>query len=133
MCNVSDFAIDAVLEQCIDNKQHVIYYSSKTLNDAQLNHYNWEGILGGSVYFREIPSHSLGLKTTIFTDNFALRYLMLKKDTKARLIRWILLFQEFDLKIRDKKGTENAVVDHLSRIPNFSCNELPINDDFFDE
>ena len=57
---------------------------------------------------------------------------MLKKDAKARLIRWILL-QEFDLKIQDKKGIENVVVDHLSRIPNAPHNELPINDDFPDE
>ena len=57
---------------------------------------------------------------------------MMKKYTKARLIRWILLFQEFDL-ILDKKGVENVVADHLSRIPNSLCNKLPINDDFLDE
>jgi len=75
----------------------------------------------------------LGSKTTIFTDHSALRYLMMKKDAKARLIHWILLLQEFDLEIRDKKGVENVVADHLSRIPNSPCNEFPINDDFPDE
>jgi len=75
----------------------------------------------------------LGSKTTIFTNHSALRYLMMKKNAKARLIRWILLLQEFDLKIRDKKGIENIVADHLSRIPNSLCNELPINEDFPDE
>ena len=58
---------------------------------------------------------------------------MMKKDAKARLIHWILLLQEFDLKIRDKKGVENVVADHLSRILNSPCNELPINEDFPDE
>ena len=58
---------------------------------------------------------------------------MLKKDTKARLIRWILLLQEFDLKIWDKKGVKNVITDHLSRDPNAPYNELPINDDFPDE
>ena len=58
---------------------------------------------------------------------------MMKKDAKARLICWILLLQEFDLEIRDKKGVENVVADHLSRISNSPCNELPINDDFRDE
>ena len=58
---------------------------------------------------------------------------MMKKDAKARLIRWILFLQEFDLEIRDKKGVENVVADHLSRITNFLCNELPINEDFPDE
>ena len=54
---------------------------------------------------------------------------MLKKDAKARLIRWILLLQEFDLEIRDKKGVENVV----ARVPNAPFDELPINDNFPDE
>ena len=58
---------------------------------------------------------------------------MLKKDTKARLIHWILLLQEFDLEIRDKKGVENVVADHLSRMPNAPSDKLPINDNFPDE
>jgi len=58
---------------------------------------------------------------------------MAKKDVKARLIRLVLLLQEFDLEIRDKKGVENDIADHLSRIPNSPCNELPINDNFPDE
>ena len=58
---------------------------------------------------------------------------MQKKDAKTRLIRWILLLQEFDLKIEDKKGVENMVADHLSRIPNAPIETLPINEDFPDE
>ena len=58
---------------------------------------------------------------------------MLKKDAKARLIRWILLLHEFDLEIRDKRGVENVVADHLSRVPNAPSDELPINDNFPDE
>jgi hypothetical protein len=37
-----------------------------------------------------------------------------KKDAKPRLIRWILLLQEFDVEIHDKKWVENVVADHLS-------------------
>ena len=82
---------------------------------------------------KKFRPYLLGTKTIIFTDHSALQYLMHKKDVKARLIRWILLLQEFDLEIRDKMAVENVVADHLSRIPNSPCNELPINDDFPDE
>ena len=50
-----------------------------------------------------------------------------------RCIHWILLLQEFDFNIRDKKGIENIMADHLSRIPNATHNELPIKDDFPNE
>ena len=58
---------------------------------------------------------------------------MAKKDAKARLIHWILLLQEFDLKIKDKKGVKNVMADHLSRILNASVEITPINEDFLDE
>ena len=67
----------------------------------------------------------------IFTDHSALKYLMTKKEAKARL--WILLLQEFDLKIRDKRGIENVVADHLSRIPKAPLIQALINEDFPDE
>jgi len=53
----------------------------------------------------------------VYSDHSAVRHLMAKKDAKPRLIRWILLLVEFDVEIRDKKGCENVVADHLSRIP----------------
>jgi len=75
----------------------------------------------------------LGSKTTVFTDHSTLRYLIQKKDAKARLIRWILLLQEFDLEIKDKNGIENVVADYLSRIPNASVETIPINGNIPDE
>ena len=50
------------------------------------------------------------------TDHAALKYLLTKKDTKPRLLRWILLLQQFNLEIKDKRGVENGVADHLSRM-----------------
>ncbi|KAG7559377.1 Retrotransposon gag domain [Arabidopsis thaliana x Arabidopsis arenosa] len=49
-------------------------------------------------------------------DHAALRHIYAKKDTKPRLLRWILLLQEFDMEIVDKKGIENGAADHLSRM-----------------
>nr|GFA64834.1 reverse transcriptase domain-containing protein [Tanacetum cinerariifolium] len=54
----------------------------------------------------------------VHTDHFALKYLFAKKDAKARLLRWVLLLQEFDFKVLDMKGAENLVADHLSRLEN---------------
>ena len=59
---------------------------------------------------------------------------MESQDAKARLIRWILLLQEFNLQIKDKKGVENVVADHLSRLAiTHNSHSLPINDDFLEE
>jgi hypothetical protein len=89
---------------------HVIYYASWTLNNAQLNYSTTEKELLAVVF-------SLDKFKTYLIDakkDAALRYLFSKKDAKSRLIRWILQLQEFDIEIRDKKGSENVVVDHLS-------------------
>jgi len=58
----------------------------------------------------------LGTKVVVFTDHAALKYILKKNESKPRLIRWILLLQEFDLEIKDKKDIENHVADHLSRL-----------------
>ncbi|CAA7038495.1 unnamed protein product [Microthlaspi erraticum] len=79
MCDASDYAVGAVLGQRKDKKLHVIYYASRTLDEAQCKY-------------------------------------LIKKDAKPRLLRWILLLQEFDLEIKDRRGADNGVADHLSRM-----------------
>nr|XP_027097521.1 uncharacterized protein LOC113717071 [Coffea arabica] len=133
MCDASDQALGAVLGQRIGKAAHVIYYASRALNGAQLNYSTTEKEFLAVIFALEkFRSYLLGAKVIIFSDHAALRYLMTKKDAKPRLIRWILLLQEFDLEIRDKKGSENLVADHLSRIPIGEDNE-PLKDAFPEE
>ena len=133
MCDASDFAIGAVLGQKREKIFQVIYYASRTLNDAQLNYATTEKELLAIVFaFDKFRPYLIGNKVVVHTDHSAIKYLMTKKDAKPRLIRWVLLLQEFDVEIKDKKGTENLVADHLSRLEGTS-DEIQVNDDFPDE
>ncbi|KAK8589896.1 hypothetical protein V6N12_024286 [Hibiscus sabdariffa] len=136
MCDASDYAVGAVLGQRKGKVFHPIYYASKTLNDAQVNYTTTEKELLAVIFaFDKFRSYLFGAKVTIYTDHSAIKYLLSKKDAKPRLIHWILLLQEFDVEIVDKKGTENQVVDHLSRLENkeLTATTLEIKETFPDE
>nr|GEY73171.1 reverse transcriptase domain-containing protein [Tanacetum cinerariifolium] len=90
MCDASDSAIGEVLGQRKTKHFQPIRYASKTMTEAQIH----------------------------YTTTKKERLVVVKQDVKPRLIRWVLLLQEFDIIIRDKKGAENLATDHLSRLEN---------------
>nr|GFB99726.1 reverse transcriptase domain-containing protein [Tanacetum cinerariifolium] len=89
------------------------------MNDAETNYTTTEKEMLAVVYaFKKFRSYMIMNKSIVHTDHSALKYLFAKKDAKARLLRWVLLLQEFNFKVLDTKGAENLAADHLSRLKN---------------
>ncbi|GKA52088.1 reverse transcriptase domain-containing protein [Tanacetum coccineum] len=135
MCDAIDFAVGAVLGQKDGKHFHPIYFASKTLNVAQQKYTVTEKELMAVVFaFDKCRPYMILSKRIVYTDHSALRHLFKKQDAKPRLIRWILLLQEFDIEIKDKKGAENVAADHLSRIENDeTSDDSDVDDNFLGE
>ncbi|GKB98559.1 reverse transcriptase domain-containing protein [Tanacetum coccineum] len=117
MCDASDFIVGAVLDQKYGKSFHPIYFVSKTLNPAQQKYTVTEKELMAVVFaFDKFKSYLILSKTIVHTDHSALRHLFKMQDAKPRLIRWILLLQEFDIEIKDRK--RNIKYYSRSLIPN---------------
>ena len=118
MCDASDYVVGTVLGQRQDKKFHIIYYTSKVLNEAQMNYATTEKEMLAIVFALEkFRPYFVGSRVVIFTDLAAIKHLLTKAYSKPRLIRWVLLIQEL-IVIKDKKGFENVVADHLSQLKN---------------
>nr|GEY96620.1 reverse transcriptase domain-containing protein [Tanacetum cinerariifolium] len=119
MCDASDYAVGAVLGQRVEKHFRPIHYASKTMNQAKTNYTTTEKEMLAVVYaFKKFRSYLIMNKRIVYTDHSGLKYLFAKKDAKARLLRWILLLQEFDFKVIDTKGAENYAINHLSCLEN---------------
>nr|GEU94257.1 reverse transcriptase domain-containing protein [Tanacetum cinerariifolium] len=115
MYDASDFAIGAVLGQRQDKHFRSIHYASKTMTEAESNYTTTEKEMLAVVYaFEKFQSYLIMNKSIVYTDHSALKYLFAKEDSKARLLRWVLVLQEFTFKVIDTKGAENLAADHLS-------------------
>ncbi|GJW96512.1 reverse transcriptase domain-containing protein [Tanacetum coccineum] len=134
MCDASDFALGAVLGQRHEKHFRPIHYASKTMNEAESRYTTTEKEMLAVVYaFEKFRSYLVMNKCIVYTDHSALKYLFAKKDSKARLLRWVLLLQEFDFDVVDTKGAENLAADHLSRLETPHENKLDpkeINENF---
>ena len=136
MCDASDYAMGAILGQKADKVFRSIYYSNKTFNEAQENYSTTEKEMLAMVFACEtFRPFILGSHVIIHTNHAAIKYLMAKKEAKLRLIIWVLLLHEFDLEIKDEKGCDNVIADHLSRVEKTTVKEeeMEVAENFPDE
>nr|GEX86183.1 reverse transcriptase domain-containing protein [Tanacetum cinerariifolium] len=134
VCDASDFAIGVVLGQRQEKHFRTIHYASKTMTEVESNYTTTKKEMLAVVYaFEKFRSYLLMNKSIMYTDHSALNYLFVKKDSKARLLRWVLLLQELTFKVINTKGAENLAADHLSQLENPYQNVLDtkeINESF---
>ena len=136
MCDASDYEMGVVLGQKDEKVFKAIYYANKTFNEAQENYFTTEKEMLAIVFACEkFRSYIFGSHVIIHTDDATIKYLMAKKEAKSRLIRWVLLLQEFYLEIKDIKGCDNVIDDHFSRVekPTVQEEEREIAENFLDE
>lgn len=114
-----DIGVGVLLGQRREKRMHVIYYAIHVVNPTQLNYATTKKELLVVVYaFEKFRAYLLGSKVIVHTDHAAMKYLFVKQECKPRLLRWIMLLQEFDLEIWDKKDVKTLFQIIFPECPN---------------
>lgn len=132
--DASHKVIGPALGQVEEKMPYSIYFTNKNLSKAELNYTVTEKELLAVVHsLNKFRHYVTGYQTFVHTDHVAIKYLMNKPDVNARIIRWLLLLQQFDLTIVDKPGKENFVANFLSRMNLPTGEEGMVDDQLLDE
>ena len=132
--NASNKVIETMLGKVEEKMSYAIYFVSKNLSKAELNYTMTEKELLVVVHsLNKFKHYITSYQTFVHTDQAKIRYLMNKLDVNSRIIRWLLLLQQFDLTIFDKPSKENIVTDFLSRLDLLASEEGMVDDQMLDE
>nr|GEU64151.1 DNA-directed DNA polymerase [Tanacetum cinerariifolium] len=97
-----------------------IHYASKTMTEAQIHYTTTEKEMLAVVYaFEKFRPYLVLTKSIVYTDHSALKYLLSKQDAKPRLLRWVLLLQEFDITIQTLGSLSSGSTPWFADIANF--------------
>lgn len=133
-CDASDIGISAILSQNIDNREVVISYASRTLNNAERNYSTTEreclAVIWGVEHYRH---YLMGSKFTIFTDHIALQWLKNTKTSSKRLLRWSLKLAEYNYEVVYRAGKSIPHVDALSRSHTVNFNDTASENSFLNK
>ena len=122
------------LWQLEDKLPYAIYFIGKNLSKSKHNYTVTEKEMLAIVHaLNKFRHYFIGYQTFVHTNHATIKYLMKKSDVNARIIRWLLLLQQFDLTIVDKPGKENGVADFLSRLALPAGEEGMVDDQLPDE
>ena len=120
--DASGYGVGSVLSQKHiedgEEKEVVIAYASRHLNDVEKNWSTIEKEAYAIVHaVKQFYPYLYGRKFQVLSDHKPLRELLKKKDTSAKLARWALCLQDYDIDIEYRSGKTNQNADCLSRIP----------------
>ncbi|GJZ46961.1 reverse transcriptase domain-containing protein [Tanacetum coccineum] len=127
------FSIDVIDEILVEDFDALLDEDAHLVLNLEKCHFMVKegNVLGYKVSEAGLKVDKAKIDTIVHTDHSSLRHLFKKQDAKPRLIRWILLLQEFDIEIKDRKGIENVAADHQSQIENEeTCDDSEVDDNF---